>query len=513
LSPDTAWRGATVYSRRQTRGTLRGSVGVLALAAVLTVAFGFAPASAKTKAKQHEGEHVSKAPFGDIPKGPLQIFISINQQRLFLYSDGKLVADAPVSTGVPGHLTPMGVFSIIDKDRFHHSNLYSNAPMPYMQRITWSGVALHAGVLPGYPASHGCIRLPERFAVRLWGMTKRGERVIIARNELKPVEFADPHLFVHKDRPQDQAAVAPAATPSVRTAQTLDDGKTNDAASLLSAGLKNEPAKLEPVADKTAVADAPKPAVASEPATSDQTATDVAKADAPKPAIANEPANSNQPTADTAKPETATAPDAPTPAPAAADSGKINNITAPDAGLRPAVNAAPDKIVSPPAKPIAHSEATAVSKAPIAIFISRKEKKIYVRQHFAPLFDAPITIEHPEQALGTHVFTAMGYLDGDSTTFRWNEVSLPADPSRAARISDDEPRSGRHARDKRREEPAKVVADPPAAPADALARIEIPQDVVDRISEMMVPGSSLIVSDQGLGEETGEGTDFIVVTR
>ena len=88
---------------------------------------------------------LSHGPFGDIPTGPLQIIISINQQKLHLYSDGTHVADAPIATGVPGHPTPMGVFSVIDKERYHESNIYSGAPMPYMQRITWSGVAMHQG--------------------------------------------------------------------------------------------------------------------------------------------------------------------------------------------------------------------------------------------------------------------------------------------------------------------------------------------------------------------------------
>ena len=103
--------------------------------------------AAKSTVKHKHGhkETASKEPFGNIAKGPLQIFISINQQKLHFYSDGVHVADEPVATGVPGHLTPMGVFSVIERDRYHHSNIYSGAPMPFMQRITWSGVALHEG--------------------------------------------------------------------------------------------------------------------------------------------------------------------------------------------------------------------------------------------------------------------------------------------------------------------------------------------------------------------------------
>jgi hypothetical protein len=142
----------------------------------------------------------------EAPKGPLQIIISIADQRVSLYDNGTLVARSSVSTGVRRHPTPLGIFSVIEKERWHRSNIYSGAPMPYMQRITWSGIALHAGILPGYPASHGCIRLTNDFAIRLWHLTKRGARVIIARQDVAPVEITNPHLFISK--PKTAFAVA-----------------------------------------------------------------------------------------------------------------------------------------------------------------------------------------------------------------------------------------------------------------------------------------------------------------
>src|SRR3954468_19813968 len=131
-------------------------------------------------------------------KAPLQIIISIADQRISVYDGGTLIAHSSVSTGVPDHPTPSGVFSVIGKQLWHRSNLYSDAPMPYMQRITWSGIALHAGILPGHPASHGCIRLTNDFAIRLWHLTKRGTRVIIAPEDVRPVEIANPQLFAQK---------------------------------------------------------------------------------------------------------------------------------------------------------------------------------------------------------------------------------------------------------------------------------------------------------------------------
>src|SRR5262249_40441924 len=159
----------------------------------------------KPSATAAKNDHPAKPEpaFGPLPKGPLQIVVSIASQHVTLYSGGVHVAQGPVSTGIPGKPTPMGVFSIIEKDRFHHSNLYSNAPMPFMERITWSGVALHEGPLPGYPASHGCIRLSHDFAARLWLVTQLGVRVVVARNDVVPTEFSNPHLFAPKAKPAD----------------------------------------------------------------------------------------------------------------------------------------------------------------------------------------------------------------------------------------------------------------------------------------------------------------------
>ena len=113
------------------------------------------------------------------PHGPLLLIVSTATQRATLYRNGIPIAITTVSTGRPGHRTPTGVFTILQRKVEHYSNLYDNAPMPYMQRLTWGGVALHGGTLPGYPASHGCIRLPHEFARLLYGVTRLGMTVII----------------------------------------------------------------------------------------------------------------------------------------------------------------------------------------------------------------------------------------------------------------------------------------------------------------------------------------------
>ena len=165
------------------------------------------------KHKHHHRQTNSETAPEPLPKGPLQIIISIADQRISLFDNGALIARSSVSTGMEGHPTPLGVFSVISKERWHRSNIYSAAPMPYMQRITWSGIALHAGVVPGHPASHGCIRLKNDFAVRLWHLTKRGTRVIIAHGDVQPVEITNPHLF----QPKAASASSELQNPTVAT--------------------------------------------------------------------------------------------------------------------------------------------------------------------------------------------------------------------------------------------------------------------------------------------------------
>jgi lipoprotein-anchoring transpeptidase ErfK/SrfK len=120
--------------------------------------------------------------------GPVEVVVSIPQQRAYVYRGGTLIGVSTVSTGRRGHETPTGSFSILQKRPRHFSNLYNNAPMPYMQRLTWDGIALHAGQIPGHPASHGCVRLPLAFAQHLFGATRIGAQVHILRASPAPRE-------------------------------------------------------------------------------------------------------------------------------------------------------------------------------------------------------------------------------------------------------------------------------------------------------------------------------------
>src|ERR1700760_2263423 len=169
------------------------------------------------KPKRHAGKASDpKIKEAAKPQGPLIISVSISHQDLKLYDANGLYAQTPVSTGMAGHETPMGAFSVIQKQKFHKSNIYSGAPMPFMQRITWSGIAMHAGVLPGYPASHGCIRMPMAFAVKMYNWTRMGARVVVTPGELSPTSFSHPLLVTQKVAPQPVATVTPKPDPTVK---------------------------------------------------------------------------------------------------------------------------------------------------------------------------------------------------------------------------------------------------------------------------------------------------------
>ncbi|HET6805541.1 MAG TPA: L,D-transpeptidase family protein [Frateuria sp.] len=126
------------------------------------------------------------------PAGPMVMLVSLDEQRIYVYRNGVAIGATQVSTGRPGHETPTGVYTILQKERVHHSNLYDNAPMPFMQRLTWDGLALHAGSLPGHPASHGCIRLPAAFAERLFAVSPRGTVVVVTDQQVAPPELNHP---------------------------------------------------------------------------------------------------------------------------------------------------------------------------------------------------------------------------------------------------------------------------------------------------------------------------------
>src|SRR5215471_4048857 len=449
-----------------------------------------------TATKKDKAEPKKKdAGFGQMPKGPLQIVVSIGTQKVTLFSNGVRVAQGPVSTGVPGRPTPTGVFSIIEKDRYHHSNLYSNAPMPYMQRITWSGVALHEGVLPGYPASHGCIRMSHDFAQKLWPITNLGVRVIVAHHELAPVEFEHPKLFAPKPKPP-----APAIATDGRT-----DGRNNVAPPIVLAQATIPDAASDAI-DAAPQADTTTPAARAADAAT-ETAMPPAEMTGPREDVVATEARrqGGSQAGDEAKasdlPELIRSMEVAAPVPPS-DAGDTPETPQGSEPAAPAPTVDPAKPAAPLIKP---AEQPTKRSGQVAVFVSRKEQKIFVRHGFVPLFDMPIVIDQPDQPLGTHVFTAMEVTDNGSG-MRWNVMTVPSEPSASAEQRD--------ARKKSNDAPKPAArSKPPATAAEALNRIQIPQEAADRIGEILIPGSSVVVSDEGLGRETGRYTEFIVLSR
>jgi lipoprotein-anchoring transpeptidase ErfK/SrfK len=474
---------------------------------------------------------------GTKPQAPLIVTVSIQDQKMRVFDANGLFAESPVSTGMKGHSTPMGVFSVIQKHKFHHSNIYSNAPMPYMQRITWSGVAMHAGMLPGYPASHGCIRMPMAFAVKMWNWTKMGARVIITPGEITPSAFSHPLLATQKVVPQpvaeepkvdaplgvkgdkgaeikpaNETSLEPRAIMGHAELQTSlrEQAHTADASGGLPAAAPDE-AKAETEAAFSRIA----AATASDAKLDDRTIGEAKSANADQSPIeitaSTEASKTEVLAGERVKAETraeAIKQDAPK-----VDAAKSAE---PKAAEQPAESAKPGDAPAADVKKDASRLPDAAKLDPpkrtgqIAVLISRKDSKLYVRQNFAPLFEVPVVIAPGDRPLGTHVFTAQ--VDkSDRNLLRWSVVSLPTARTAARLDGDTYPARRRRTA----AAPAEVKPQPIVnSPAEALDRITVPPDAMARVNEALTSGGSIIVSDQGINQgETGEGTDFIIPLR
>jgi len=459
---------------------------------------------AEGKSKQNESKNDNTPP---IPPGLLHVIVSIDKQRATLFADGQPVASTAISSGTHDHPTPMGVFTVIQKDRHHISNLY-DASMPYMQRITWSGSALHQGPLPGYPASHGCVRLTESFAQLLWKTTKMGARVIVTRPEVAPLEFAHARLFVPKPKmvaappaavpvpaPAPVVAAEPATTSSVTKVRTAANTTAVTIASVVGDATK---------AVTTAVVTEPVASTAVEQPTKQSDTYGVGSTRGPTEVKAAEAHSAQAKLVEATV--VATKPVETKPAEFQQVEAKpVEARSIPIAVPAPAPNIVDERPKTMPAATVQEANGR-----PISVFVSLKENKLYVRQGWKPLFDAPVSFEHPEQPIGTHVYTAMSAKAEGG--LRWTVVSIPSSFRRAAEAKNAD--SGRKGRREHAAKAVEIVAPiPNPSPSAALDRIVMPPELVDRIAEMITPGSSLIVSDNKLSDETGEYTDFIVLTR
>ena len=396
---------------------------------------------------------------------PIMAIVSIKSQQVTFYDADGWISRAPVSTGITGRETPAGVFAVLEKDKDHHSSLYDDAWMPNMQRITWNGVALHGGPLPGYAASHGCVRMPFGYAEKLFDKTWIGMRVIISPDDAAPVEFSHPALLV----PNAEAIAAAPARAETLAHDAADAAKTADEAKKAAAIAARETAsltaslrKLEGLKTKAdaELARADKVLAA---AKTDETKTDEAKARAE----------------DLKQKAEARAADLGTRLDAAKADAKPKLDAA--AAAKDAAKAA-EKRKADTAK-VANEAKLALE--PVSIFISRATQKLYVRRNthkpwpdggevFDATIEVPVTIRDPDKRIGTHVFTAMA---GNEAGLRWTAVTIDeADKAK-----------------------------------DALDRITIPQDLLDRVAPTASPRSSIVISDEPLSSETNYRTEFVAV--
>lgn len=622
-------RGACVLrNERMTRGKAadaakRASTSFFTWLSVgaFAVAIAAAPADAK---KRKSDEAKPDDGIADIDNSePMTLVVSLKNQKVDVYRGTTLITTSAVSTGMPGHATKAGVFSILEKQRYHHSNIYSGAPMPWMNRITWSGTALHAGVVPGYPASHGCIRLPFSFAPKLFKITTPGDNVVVSRDRLAPqlIEHANlfqplppppPPLMVKQDQPPERQssneivpvpAVQPGHPGMLARADVAGSTTTDVPSSLEAEAAGQGPAPALKAEAAAAVEDthvhAFDPFVGAPAATSGQaghaasteltasasghaldedhdtpsglSSVSTAALEAPAPAAAPKPARTALPSTPVTAEVPAAAPDGlpvkaempaiatppAEPAAAAAEAApaapapmvKIT-ATTPQANMTAAsaeVDATPSIIAT---KLGAGTKAAAImaaeprSTAPLRILITRRTQRdriigvqriladlgyltpqdfdgtlgkasitaikafqkanwmpetgaftdelvtrvykiarkgqppdghLFVRQEFGRVFDAPVSFRDPEKPLGTHLFTAMDFAPGDTKT-AWMAISVQGDDS-----------------------------------AEALDRLEIPDDLRQKISERLTPGSSLIVGDTAINSANlAKGADFLV---
>jgi lipoprotein-anchoring transpeptidase ErfK/SrfK len=392
---------------------------------------------------------------------PIMAIVSIKSQKVTFYDADGWILRAPVSTGITGRETPAGVFALLEKDKDHHSSLYDDAWMPNMQRITWNGVALHGGPLPGYAASHGCVRMPFGFAEKLFDKTEIGMRVIISPGDAEPVEFSHPALFVPN---KDAIATAPAKAEAL-TREAAEAARAADEAKKAALAATREAASLPMLLRKLqglkARADA-----------------ELAYADKVLAAAQTDEAKARA--GDLQQKASAKATDLGT---------QLDTAKADAQPKRDAVAATKDAAKAAQTNKADTAKAASDAKLalePVSVYISRATQKLYVRRNThkpAPdgggeVFDAtievPVTIRDPDKPIGTHVFTAMAKND---TGLRWSVVTID---------------NGDDAK-------------------DALDRITIPQDVLDRIAPTAMPRSSIVISDEPLSAETNYRTEFVAV--
>lgn len=428
----------------------------LMLVAVAALTEGPGHAGARETRSEIPAEEVAPRDAGE----PIMAIVSIKTQHVTFYDADGWIRRAPVSTGVKGRETPAGVFAILEKNEDHRSNLYDDASMPHMQRLTWNGIALHGGPLPGYAASHGCVRMPYDFAETLFDQTRIGMRVIISPNDATPVEISHAALL----QPNVEAVSAAPARAEALGHAAAEAAKAADQANKAGAAAARDAAKIAAALPKLERL---------------KKAADVKLKLADKALVAARKEDERVRAEDRKLKAAAAAMAAGTRLDAARADAKAKTEAA--ARTKDAVKTAADR-KSETAK--AASEAKLATE-PVSVYISRAAGKLYVRRNtrkpwpdggevFDAAIEVPVTIRNSDQPIGTHVFTAMA---ATAEGLRWTAVTIDSGDSAE----------------------------------NALDRISIPLEVLDRIAPTALPRSSIIVSDEPLSRETNYRTEFVAV--
>ncbi len=434
---------------------------------------------------------------------PMFAIVSIEDQHISLYGPDGLVERSRISSGTSENPTPTGIFGVTQKNRWHESNLYSGAEMPYMQRLTWGGIALHEGKLPGYAASHGCIRLPGAFAEKLFGLTRSGFRVIIAPDEIAPKPIA--HRMLPQPRYWPQQTVS-----ANRVVRTAGLGRPDEAAAL---AMQPAP-ELDPIAYAAAERERAKSELkeADEAERSAQNAAEASNRRFKASQVALRAAEKRLLSAYDRLADSGLVGDEPLPsditrnfpaafseyleANAAAMAARIAEGTArADFALAMEARQGAEKRSDWLRKRMAEMARRSES---VSILISRKDQRLYVRQALKTVFDVPVTIREPDEAIGNHAFVALPPLAGERS-LRWQHVTMPVEDRPLKRVKGQSDGGIRAIR---------------AETADgALDRVEMSGEVLDRLGELVWAGASIVITDHGRGHDGAPGHDFAVETR
>jgi len=409
----------------------------------------------------------------------LHAVVSLKSQRMTIYKDERAMTVTRVSTGKAGHATPTGIFSIFQKRRFHRSNIYSGAPMPFMQRITWSGIALHMGRVPGYPASHGCVRLPASFAAKFFRMTPMRMHVVVADGNHVPKVMSHPNLpgFPQARQPATDKTVQHeplAAGPRARLTQGVPSALIR--ANYNAGGQASEQQTLLP--RQQAIWSRTSEVFVRH----DLEPSQAKRGGAPLRILVTRRSIRDRVVGTQRR--------------LLLLGYKAGEV---DGQLGPQTVAAIRMFQGDQGLTVTGlgNDETRLKLAEMTDLPWSAAIKVYVRQNGEQIYSGPVSLANADRPLGTHFYTFLGQYEGDAKAV-WSTLTLQG--------------KGRLPNWSQRLWRTKLDEIEPMTARQAIERVRFPPHVRAMIEQRLTNGSSLILADRGSTRETGIGTDFIVLT-